>query len=176
MVLIKYIYYLSKSTVNITVNITISIEYEKGAAIIFALDVRKTPKEIIKFLKLQKSLVYQVKRDFDAAETFSPSFKKYPHCCNIKRISHLSLQSLTRMFTSRQVHVCLSQKNGCTLQYHLQNSHRRPGDEVLCHQSWLALDRYYNETRKVKAAPLLNNLKHKTASLIRFFSAKKNQK
>ena len=44
-----------------------SIEYNKSAAIIVALCVGRTPKEVIEFLKLQKNLVYQVKWDYDAA-------------------------------------------------------------------------------------------------------------
>ena len=51
-----------------------SIEYDKRTAIIVALCAGKIPKQVIEFLKLQKSLprekrVYQVKRNYDTAET-----------------------------------------------------------------------------------------------------------
>ncbi len=55
-------------------------EYDKRAAISVALRAERTPMETVEFLKLPKSLVYRVKKNYDAAENqkdFCPSRKKH---------------------------------------------------------------------------------------------------
>ena len=64
------------------------MEYEKRAAIVVALRAERTPPEIANFLKLPRSLVYRVKKQFDAVEDeeeFQPSRKKHSRRSDAKR-------------------------------------------------------------------------------------------
>ena len=70
--------------------------------------------------------------------------------------------------------MCHGQRNECTLQYHLQNSHRRHGNEVYAMRTGQLLADTMKEIRKLKATTLLNNFNHETTGRISLFSDAKN--
>ena len=153
-------------------------EYDKRAAIIVALGAGRSPPEIAQFLGLPKSLVYRTKRNYAESEDpqeFCPSRKK--HCLRSdakrneefiaeveKKVNDNPGKSMRALAKEMGVHhktISKVVKGDLGLKsFSLRTSH--------------LLTEAIMERRAIKAAALLNNMKHETAGMLRFFSDEKN--
>ncbi|UYV74489.1 K02A2.6-like [Cordylochernes scorpioides] len=106
-------------------------EFENRAAVIVALRAGRSPKEIVDFLKLPKTTIYRVKKQFDEAD---------------------------------------SNKEGIAT----RKKHSRRSDRSYALRKGQLLTENMKNNRKGKAAALLNNLKHDSFGMLRFFSDEKN--
>ncbi|UYV83395.1 hypothetical protein LAZ67_23000870 [Cordylochernes scorpioides] len=106
-------------------------EFENRAAIIVALRAGRSPKERVDFLKLPKTTIYRVKKQFDEAD---------------------------------------SNKEGIAT----RKKHSRRSDRSYALRKGQLLTENMKNNRKGKAAALLNNLKHDSFGMLRFFSDENN--
>ncbi|UYV69528.1 K02A2.6-like [Cordylochernes scorpioides] len=106
-------------------------EFENRAAIIVALRAGRSPKEMVDFLKLPKTTIYRVKKQFDEAD---------------------------------------SNKEGIDT----RKKHSRRSDRSYALRKGQLLTENMKNNRKGKAAALLNNLKHDSFGMLRFYSDEKN--
>ena len=155
-----------------------SSEYDKRAAIVVALRAGRSTREISEFLGLPKDLVHRTKRSYDASENpeeFCPSRKKHARRSDAKRDEEFvasvakkidenpgkSMRSLAKeMGVHHKTISKVIRKDLGLKSYSLRTSHLLTDDIM--------------ERRAIKAAALLNNMKHETAGMLRFFSDEKN--
>jgi inhibitor of nuclear factor kappa-B kinase subunit alpha len=156
-----------------------SSEYDKRAAILVSLRAGRNPPEIADFLKLPRSLIYRVKSDYDAAsenqEEYSASRKEHSRRSDCKRSAEFvdtvskkieenpgkSMRNLAKEMGVHHKTISKTVKDDLEMKsYALRTAH--------------LLTEPLKESREFKAAALLNNMKHETAGLLRFFSDEKN--
>ncbi|UYV77427.1 hypothetical protein LAZ67_15000994 [Cordylochernes scorpioides] len=139
-------------------------EFENRAAIIVALRAGRSPKEIVDFLKLPKTTIYRVKKqkkhsrrsDRVRGEEFVKNVKEKIDGNPGKSMRAIAKEmDVGSMTIVRTIHEDLGLKS-----YALRKGQ--------------LLTENMKNNRKGKAAALLNNLKHDSFGMLRFFSDEKN--
>ncbi|UYV72546.1 hypothetical protein LAZ67_9003640 [Cordylochernes scorpioides] len=153
-------------------------EFENRAAIIVALRAGRSPKEIVDFLKLPKTTIYRVKKQFDEADSNKEGIatrKKHSRRSdrvrgegfvkNVKeKIDGNPGKSMRAIAKEMDV-------GSMTI---VRTIHEDLGLKSYALRKGQLLTENMKNNRKGKAAALLNNLKHDSFGMLRFFSDEKN--
>ncbi|UYV73832.1 hypothetical protein LAZ67_11001054 [Cordylochernes scorpioides] len=153
-------------------------EFENRAAIIVALRAGRSPKEIVDFLKLPKTTIYRVKKQFDEADSNKEGIatrKKHSRRSdrvrgeefvkNVKeKIDGNPGKSMRAIGKEMDV-------GSMTI---VRTIHEDLGLKSYALRKGQLLTENMKNNRKGKAAALLNNLKHDSFGMLRFFSDEKN--
>ncbi|UYV82172.1 hypothetical protein LAZ67_21001247 [Cordylochernes scorpioides] len=153
-------------------------EFENRAAIIVALRAGRSPKEIVDFLKLPKTTIYRVKNQFDEADSNkegiatrkkhsrrSDRVKGEEFVKNVKeKIDGNPGKSMRAIAKEMDV-------GSMTI---VRTIHEDLGLKSYALRKGQLLTENMKNNRKGKAAALLNNLKHDSFGMLRFFSDEKN--
>ncbi|UYV73977.1 hypothetical protein LAZ67_11001680 [Cordylochernes scorpioides] len=153
-------------------------EFENRAAIIVALRAGRSPKKIVDFLKLPKTTIYRVKKQFDEADSNkegiatrkkhsrrSDRVKGEEFVKNVKeKIDGNPGKSMRAIAKEMDV-------GSMTI---VRTIHEDLGLKSYALRKGQLLTENMKNNRKGKAAALLNNLKHDSFGMLRFFSDEKN--
>ncbi|UYV62483.1 hypothetical protein LAZ67_2000748 [Cordylochernes scorpioides] len=153
-------------------------EFENRAAIIVVLRAGRSPKEIVDFLKLPKTTIYRVKKQFDEADSNKEGIatrKKHSRRTdrvrgeefvkNVKeKIDGNPGKSMRAIAKEMEV-------GSMTI---VRTIHEDLGLKSYALRKGQLLTENMKNNRKGKAAALLNNLKHDSFGMLRFFSDEKN--
>ncbi|UYV71114.1 hypothetical protein LAZ67_8001791, partial [Cordylochernes scorpioides] len=153
-------------------------EFENRAAIIVALRAGRSPKEIVDFLKLPKTTIYRVKKQFDEADSNKEGIatrKKHSRRSDrvrgeefVKNVKEKidgnpgkSMRAIAKEMDVGSMTIVRTIREDLGLKSYAL----RKGQ---------LLTENMKNNRKGKAAALLNNLKHDSFGMLRFFSDEKN--
>ncbi|UYV80082.1 hypothetical protein LAZ67_18001632 [Cordylochernes scorpioides] len=142
-------------------------EFENRAAIIVALRAGRSPKEIVDFLKLPKTTIYRVKKQFDEADSNKEGIatrKKHSRRSDREKIDGNPGKSMRAIAKEMDV-------GSMTI---VRTIHEDLGLKSYALRKGQLLTENMKNNRKGKAAALLNNLKHDSFGMLRFFSDEKN--
>ncbi|UYV63308.1 hypothetical protein LAZ67_2003707 [Cordylochernes scorpioides] len=153
-------------------------EFENRAAIIVALRAGRSPKEIVDFLKLPKTTIYRVKKQFDEADSNKEGIatrKKHS-----RRSDRVRGEEFVKNFKEKidgnpgKSMRAIAKEMDVGSMTIVRTIHDDLGLKSYALRKGQLLTENMKNNRKGKAAALLNNLKHDSFGMLRFFSDEKN--
>lgn len=153
-------------------------EYDNRAAILVALRAGRSPMDIAEFLKLPKTTVYRVKKQFDEAECASevtPDRKKHSRRSDRVRDEEFvsEVEEKIKEDPGKSMRA-IAKELSVDHKTIVRTVHDDLGLKSYALRKAQLLTEKMKDNRKGKAAALLNNLKHQTCGLLKFFSDEKN--
>ncbi|UYV67039.1 hypothetical protein LAZ67_4003746 [Cordylochernes scorpioides] len=153
-------------------------EFENRAAIIVALRAGRSPKEIVDFLKLPKTTIYRVKKQFDEADSNKEGIatrKKHSRRSDRVRGEEFvkNVKEKIDGNPGKSMRAIAKEKDVGSMTI-VRTIHEDLGLKSYALRKGQLLTENMKHNRKGKAAALLNNLKHDSFGMLRFFSDEKN--
>ncbi|UYV82031.1 hypothetical protein LAZ67_21000504 [Cordylochernes scorpioides] len=153
-------------------------EFENRAAIIVALRAGRSPKEIVDFLKLPKTTIYRVKKQFDEADSNKEGIatrKKHSRRSDRVRGEEFvkNVKEKIDGNPGKSMRAIAKEMDFGSMTI-VRTIHEDLGLKSYALRKGQLLTENMKNNRKGKAAALLNNLKHDSFGMLRFFSDEKN--
>ncbi|UYV75516.1 hypothetical protein LAZ67_13000463 [Cordylochernes scorpioides] len=153
-------------------------EFENRAAIIVALRAGRSPKEIVDFLKLPKTTIYRVKKQFDEADSNKEGIatrKKHSRRSDMVRGEEFvkNVKEKIDGNPGKSMRAIAKEMDVGSMTI-VRTIHEDLGLKSYALRKGQLLTKNMKNNRKGKAAALLNNLKHDSFGMLRFFSDEKN--
>ncbi|UYV75798.1 hypothetical protein LAZ67_13001387 [Cordylochernes scorpioides] len=153
-------------------------EFENRAAIIVALRAGRSPKEIVDFLKLPKPTIYRVKKQFDEADSNKEGIatrKKHSRRSDRVRGEEFvkNVKEKIDGNPGKSMRAIAKEMDVGSMTI-VRTIHEDLGLKSYALRKGQLLTENMKNNRKGKAAALLNNLKHDSFGMLRFFSDEKN--
>ncbi|UYV77127.1 RPL19 [Cordylochernes scorpioides] len=153
-------------------------EFENRAAIIVALRAGRSPKEIVDFLKLPKTTIYRVKKQFDEADSNKEGIatrKKHSRRSDRVRGEEFvkNVKEKIDGNPGKSMRAIAKEMDVGSMTI-VRTIHEDLGLKSYALRKGQLLTENMKNNRKGKAAALLNNLKHDSFGMLRFFSDEKN--
>ncbi|UYV72599.1 HELQ, partial [Cordylochernes scorpioides] len=153
-------------------------EFENRAAIIVALRAGRSPKEIVDFLKLPKTTIYRVKKQFDEADSNKEGIAtRKKHSRRSDRVGGEELVKNVKEKIDgnpgKSMRAIAKEMDVASMTI-VRTFHEDLGLKSYALRKGQLLTENMKNNRKGKAAALLNNLKHDSFGMLRFFSDEKN--
>ncbi|UYV68006.1 IKK1 [Cordylochernes scorpioides] len=153
-------------------------EFENRAAIIVALHAGRSPKEIVDFLKLPKTTIYRVKKQFDEADSNKEGIatrKKHSRRSDRVRGEEFvkNVKEKIDGNPGKSMRAIAKEMDVGSMTI-VRTIHEDLGLKSYALRKGQLLTENMKNNRKGKAAALLNNLKHDSFGMLRFFSDEKN--
>ncbi|UYV75224.1 hypothetical protein LAZ67_12002973 [Cordylochernes scorpioides] len=153
-------------------------EFENRAAIIVALRAGRSPKEIVDFLKLPKTTIYRVKKQFDEADSNKEGIatrKKHSRRSDRVRGEEFvkNVKEKIDGNPGKSMRAIAKEMDVGSMTI-VRTIHEDLGLKSYALRKGQLLTENMKNNRKGKAAALLNNLKHDFFGMLRFFSDEKN--
>ncbi|UYV66605.1 hypothetical protein LAZ67_4002285 [Cordylochernes scorpioides] len=153
-------------------------EFENRAAIIVALRAGRSPKEIVDFLKLPKTTIYRVKKQFDEADSNKEGIatrKKHSRRSDRVRGEEFvkNVKEKIDGNPGKSMRAIAKEMDVGSMTI-VRTIHEDLGLKSYALRKGQLLTENMKNNRKGKAAALLNNLKHDSFGKLRFFSDEKN--
>ncbi|UYV75111.1 hypothetical protein LAZ67_12002507 [Cordylochernes scorpioides] len=153
-------------------------EFENRAAIIVALRAGRSPKEIVDFLKLPKTTIYRVKKQFDEADSNKEGIatrKKHSRRSDRVRGEEFVKNGKEKIDGNpgKSMRAIAKEMDVGSMTI-VRTTHEDLGLKSYALRKGQLLTENMKNNRKGKAAALLNNLKHDSFGMLRFFSDEKN--
>ncbi|UYV80156.1 hypothetical protein LAZ67_18001842, partial [Cordylochernes scorpioides] len=153
-------------------------EFENRAAIIVALRAGRSPKEIVDFLKLPKTTIYRVKKQFDEADSNKEGIatrKKHSRRSDRVRDEEFvkNVKEKIDGNPGKSMRAIAKEMDVGSMTI-VRTIHEDLGLKSYALRKGQLLTENMKNNRKGKAAALLNNLKHDSFGMLRFFSDEKN--
>ncbi|UYV81663.1 ADCY1 [Cordylochernes scorpioides] len=153
-------------------------EFENRAAIIVALRAGRSPKEIVDFLKLPKTTIYRVKKQFDEADSNKEGIatrKKHSRRSDRVRGEEFvkNVKEKIDGNPGKSMRAIAKEMDVGSMTI-IRTIHEDLGLKSYALRKGQLLTENMKNNRKGKAAALLNNLKHDSFGMLRFFSDEKN--
>ncbi|UYV73848.1 hypothetical protein LAZ67_11001126 [Cordylochernes scorpioides] len=153
-------------------------EFENRAAIIVALRAGRSPKEIVDFLKLPKTTIYRVKKQFDEADSNKEGIatrKKHSRRSDRVRGEEFvkNVKEKIDGNPGKSMRAIAKEMDVGSMTI-VRTIHEDLGLKFYALRKGQLLTENMKNNRKGKAAALLNNLKHDSFGMLRFFSDEKN--
>ncbi|UYV84752.1 hypothetical protein LAZ67_X003316 [Cordylochernes scorpioides] len=153
-------------------------EFENRAAIIVALRAGRSPKEIVDFLKLPKTTIYRVKKQFDEADSNKEGIatrKKHSRRSDRVRGEEFvkNVKEKIDGNPGKSMRAIAKEMDVGSMTI-VRTIHEDLGLKSYALRKGQLLTENIKNNRKGKAAALLNNLKHDSFGMLRFFSDEKN--
>ncbi|UYV65933.1 hypothetical protein LAZ67_3005915 [Cordylochernes scorpioides] len=169
---------VSSSTMTASVVMKSNREFENRAAIIVALRAGKSPKEIVDFLKLPKTTIYRVKKQFDEADSNKERIatrKKHSRRSDRVRGEEFvkNVKEKIGGNPGKSMRAIAKEMDVGSMTI-VRTIHEDLGLKSYALRKGQLLTENMKNNRKGKAAALLNNLKHDSFGMLRFFSDEKN--
>ncbi|UYV66796.1 hypothetical protein LAZ67_4002874, partial [Cordylochernes scorpioides] len=173
-----HIHVKCNSTCVRSVVMKINREFENRAAIIVALRAGRSPKEIVDFLKLPKTTIYRVKKQFDEADSNKEGIatrKKHSRRSDWVRGEEFvkNVKEKIDGNPGKSMRAIAKEMDVGSLTI-VRTIHEDLGLKSYALRKGQLLTENMKNNRKGKAAALLNNLKHDSFGMLRFFSDEKN--
>ncbi|UYV73232.1 IKK1 [Cordylochernes scorpioides] len=152
-------------------------EFENRAAIIVALRAGRSPKEIVDFLKLPKTTIYRVKKQFDEADSNKEGIatrKKHSRRSDRVRGEEFvkNVKEKIDGNPGKSMRAIAKEMDVGSMTI-VRTIHEDLGLKSYALRKGQLLTENMKNNRKGKAAALLNNLKHDSFGMLRFFSDEK---
>ncbi|UYV75727.1 hypothetical protein LAZ67_13001155, partial [Cordylochernes scorpioides] len=153
-------------------------EFENRAAIIVALRAGRSPKEIVDFLKLPKTTIYRVKKQFDEADSNKEGIatrKKHSRRSDRVRGEEFvkNVKEKIDGNPGKSMRAIAKEMDVGSITI-VRTIHEDLGLKSYALRKGQLLTENMKNNRKGKTAALLNNLKHDSFGMLRFFSDEKN--
>ncbi|UYV71060.1 IKK1 [Cordylochernes scorpioides] len=153
-------------------------EFENRAAIIVALRAGRSPKEIVDFLKLPKTTIYRVKKQFDEADSNKEGIatrKKHSRRSDRVRGEEFVKNAKEKIDGNpgKSMRAIAKEMDVGSMTI-VRTIHEDLGLKSYALRKGQLLTENMKNNRKGKAAALLNNLKHDSFGMLRFFSDERN--
>ncbi|UYV64057.1 hypothetical protein LAZ67_2006419 [Cordylochernes scorpioides] len=153
-------------------------EFVPEAAIIVALRAGRSPKEIVDFLKLPKTTIYRVKKQFDEADSNKEGIatrKKHSRRSDRVRGEEFvkNVKEKIDGNPGKSMRAIAKEMDVGSMTI-VRTIHEDLGLKSYALRKGQLLTENMKNNRKGKAAALLNNLKHDSFGMLRFFSDEKN--
>ncbi|UYV61469.1 hypothetical protein LAZ67_1004962, partial [Cordylochernes scorpioides] len=153
-------------------------EFENRAAIIVALRAGRSPKEIVDFLKLPKTTIYRVKKQFDEADSNKEGIatrKKHSRRSDRVRGEEFvkNVKEKIDGNPGKSMRAIAKEMDVGSMEI-VRTIHEDLGLKSYALRKGQLLTENMKNNRKGKAAALLNNLKHDSFGMLRFFSDENN--
>ncbi|UYV78735.1 hypothetical protein LAZ67_16002604 [Cordylochernes scorpioides] len=153
-------------------------EFENRAAIIVALRAGRSPKEIVDFLKLPKTTIYRVKKQFDEADSNKEGIatrKKHSRRSDRVRGEEFvkNVKEKIDGNPGKSMRAIAKEMDVGSMTI-VRTIHEDLGLKSYALRKGQLLTENMKNNRKGKAAALLNNLRHDSFGMLRFFSDEKN--
>ncbi|UYV68980.1 hypothetical protein LAZ67_6001880 [Cordylochernes scorpioides] len=153
-------------------------EFENRAAIIVALRAGRSPKEIVDFLKLPKTTIYRVKKQFVEADSNKEGIatrKKHSRRSDRVRGEEFvkNVKEKIDGNPGKSMRAIAKEMDVGSMTI-VRTIHEDLGLKSYALRKGQLLTENMKNNRKGKAAALLNNLKHDSFGMLRFFSDEKN--
>ncbi|UYV78053.1 hypothetical protein LAZ67_15003314 [Cordylochernes scorpioides] len=153
-------------------------EFENRAAIIVALRAGRSPKEIVNFLKLPKTTIYRVKKQFDEADSNKEGIatrKKHSRRSDRVRGEEFvkNVKEKIDGNPGKSMRAIAKEMDVGSMTI-VRTIHEDLGLKSYALRKGQLLTENMKNNRKGKAAALLNSLKHDSFGMLRFFFDEKN--
>ncbi|UYV73528.1 hypothetical protein LAZ67_10003973 [Cordylochernes scorpioides] len=174
----RHIHVKCNSTCVCSVVMKSNREFENRAAIIVALRAGRSPKEIVDFLKLPKTTIYRVKKQFDEADSNKEGIatrKKHSRRSDRVRGEEFvkNVKEKIDGNPGKSMRAIAKEMDVGSMTI-VRTIHEDLGLKSYALRKGQLLTENMKNNRKGKAAALLNNLKHDSFGMLRFFSDEKN--